>query len=44
MGSFEGMLNYINTDRDNVLNKLEKLQVNKAPGVDGIVSELLVKT
>ena len=36
------MLNYI--DREKVLNKLEKLQVNEVPGVDGIVSELLVKT
>ena len=36
------MLNDINIDREKVLNK--KLQVNKAPGVDGIVPELLVKT
>ena len=37
------MLNDINIDRGRVLNKLEKLQVNKAPDVDGIVPELLVK-
>ena len=44
LGSSDGMLNYINIDREKVLNKLVKLQVNKTPGVDGIVSELLVKT
>ena len=44
MGSLDGMLNDINIDREKVLNKLIKLQVNKAPGVDGIVPELLVKT
>ena len=38
------MLNDINIDREKVLNKLEKLQVNKAPDVDGIVPELLVNT
>ena len=38
------MLNDINIDKEKVVNKLEKLQVNKAPGVDGIVPELLVKT
>ena len=37
------MLNNTNIDREKVLNKLEKLQVNKASGVDGIVPELLVK-
>ena len=44
LGSLDGMLNDINIDREKVLNKLEKLQVNKAPGVNGIVPELLVKT
>ena len=43
LGSLDGMLNDINIVREKVLNKLEKLQVNKAPGVDGI-PELLVKT
>ena len=38
------MVNDINIDREKVLNNLEKLQVNKAPGVDDIVPELLVKT
>ena len=38
------MLNDINIDREKVLNTLEKLQVNKVPGVDGIVPELLAKT
>ena len=44
LGSLDGMLNDINIDTEKVCNKLEKLQVNKAPGVDGIVPELLVKT
>ena len=44
VGSLDGMLNDINIDREKVLNKLEKLQVIKAPGVDGIVPELLGKT
>ena len=38
------MLNDININKEKVFNKLEQLQVNKAPGVDGIVPELLVKT
>ena len=32
LGSLDGMLNDINIDREKVLNTLEKLQVNKAPG------------
>ena len=36
LGSLDDMLNDINIDREKVLNKLENLQVNKAPGVDGI--------
>ena len=44
LGSLDSMLNHINIDREKVLNKLEKLQVNKAPGVNDIISELLVKT
>ena len=44
LGSIDGMLNGINIDKEKILNKLEKLQVNKAPVVDGIVLELLVKT
>ena len=44
LGSLDGMLNNINIDREKVLSKFEKLQVNKASGVDGIVPELLVKT
>ena len=44
LGSLDGMLNDIDIDREKVLNKLDKLQVNKASGVDDIVPELLVKT
>ena len=44
LGSLDGMLNDINIDREKVLNKLEKLQVNKAPCEDGIVLKYLVKT
>ena len=44
LGSLDVMLNDINIDREKVLNKLEKLQVNRAPGVDGIILKLLVKT
>ena len=44
LGSLDGMLNDINIDRENILNKLEKLQVNKAQCVDGIIPALLVKT
>ena len=44
LGSIDGMLNDINIDREKFFNNLEKWQVNKAPGVDGIIPELLVKT
>ena len=43
LGSIDGVLTDINIDRERVSNKLQKLQVNKAAGVDGIVPELLVK-
>ena len=43
-GSLDGILNDINIDREKVLNKLEKLQVNKVPGVDSVIPKLLVKS
>lgn len=44
MSTLVDMLNYINLNSVKIFNKLEKLQINKPPCVDGIIPEILVKT